>query len=456
MDTSFGDRHDETQIYVSSHKGELAMSNLSAMQRGIYFFAVIYFVFLIAAYVTAKSFELKPVYFLVPLVLLLFWKLGSVLRSRPDYSLESVRLLSYAFYMSLFLVVDIIDIGMPEQIHISFQPLCMAVVAFLYVDYFLVSLFFECSVFLEFIIICRLMGIPFSLENFLMGAVCACICAYGTWVLLGVYTDNADKEKALKMEGSTDLLTGLLNKVSFEKRAKAYLAGRNPDEGGGILFIIDFDNFKSVNDEHGHLVGDEILKKFGQILKKHFRDEDIVGRVGGDEFMVLLVGNMPEESLRQRCNSIEIALKTSKVGDAGNFSCSMGVVIDNAMYDFPALYKLADDALYEAKARGKAQAVRWHSRNVTEPEQKIIYIATPDEGLREKIQQKHGAGYIYMESGRVSEAFNEISLYEKYLEMIYFDYTMKDMEMAQIHKYMDSRPVFSQIPVYDVNLEIQS
>ena len=305
MGESFGERHDETQGYVSSHKGELAAFNLAHLEQSVYFYAGAYFVFLILSYVASKAFVLRPVYFVIPLVLLGFWKIIDLLKHRPDNSLERVRVVTGAFYLVLLLVVDVIDIPLRGAVHISIIPMAMAAIAVLYADYFFVLVGMELAVFLENAFICRFLGGGFSVEEGLICAASVCVSSFFAWVLLGIYTDNGAEEKELKEESSTDLLTGLYNKVSFERKTKAYLDGRDEDDEGGILFIIDFDNFKSVNDEHGHLAGDAILKKFGQILKKNFRDNDIIGRVGGDEFMVMLVGGMPEESLVRRCETIE-------------------------------------------------------------------------------------------------------------------------------------------------------
>ena len=162
-----------------------------------------------------------------------------------------------------------------------------------------------------------------------------------------------------------DLLTGLYNKRSFEEEAKAAIANKTPTDVS-VLMILDFDNFKYVNDTYGHQIGDEVLKAFGMILERAFRTDDIIGRVGGDEFMVY----MPKMSgfFLERADEIsqEIlrALAVLKVGQAEHFSCSIGIATDAGNYDFKKLYLLADKALYESKKRGKACYVRFSSSEV--------------------------------------------------------------------------------------------
>lgn len=162
-----------------------------------------------------------------------------------------------------------------------------------------------------------------------------------------------------------DLLTGLFNKRSFEEEAKNAISAKNPGEVS-VLMIFDFDNFKHVNDHYGHQIGDEVLKAFGMILERAFRTNDIIGRVGGDEFMVYMPSMTKNFLERADEISQEIlhALAVLKVGDAEHFSCSIGIATDAGDYDFKKLYLLADKALYESKERGKACYVRFSSDEV--------------------------------------------------------------------------------------------
>ena len=169
----------------------------------------------------------------------------------------------------------------------------------------------------------------------------------------------------------------------------------------------------------------------------------------------MMTGEITDNLIAAKCDAVEHELNVSKIGEAGGFSCSIGVVKDTAGFDFDGLYKLADDALYEAKARGKAQFVKWESRKVKEPAKPIVYIATPDKAICDRIKAACGPEmYSYMESSVASVALNEISLYQDFLESVFFDYNMPDMDEDVLHKYMNSRPIFAQIPVHDVAREL--
>lgn len=256
-----------------------------------------------------------------------------------------------------------------------------------------------------------------------------------------------DMVRRLEVKSSMDLLTGLLNKVSFEELAQKALDER--DEGEACsMFILDFDNFKSVNDKHGHQVGDEALRTFGSILRNGFREGDVIGRVGGDEFMILMRGAISGMGIAARCERLNEVLKLMKIRDAGGFSCSIGVAVDDGRSSFGELYQLADGALYEAKARGKACFVEWHARNVTPPDGEAVFLASHDPKLRERLKRRLG-GFTYLEAGETTRALNEISLYRRYLKAIYMDYTMPDIAESALRAYIRSSPTFVGIPVFD-------
>ena len=162
-----------------------------------------------------------------------------------------------------------------------------------------------------------------------------------------------------------DLLTGLYNKRSFEEEVQKTIDTQKPEEVS-VLLIFDFDNFKTINDTYGHAIGDEVLKAFGSVLVRAFRTHDIIGRIGGDEFMVYMPQMLAEHLKRPDDISKEILaeLAAMEIGPAKHFSCSIGIGTDSKGYNFQTLYKLADKALYQSKENGKACYVRFSSDDV--------------------------------------------------------------------------------------------
>lgn len=148
-----------------------------------------------------------------------------------------------------------------------------------------------------------------------------------------------------------DPMTGLYNRKYTEIHITRMLS---QDRETGLLFVIDMDDFKKVNDTYGHLKGDELLKKTASVMAEHVPPSAIVGRVGGDEFMMFLPGpydrELGEKAARGLIREISRILSQMKLEQ----SCSVGIAaICQKGETFERAYKRADQALYCAKSLGK-------------------------------------------------------------------------------------------------------
>lgn len=164
------------------------------------------------------------------------------------------------------------------------------------------------------------------------------------------------KREGLRHLAETDQLTGLYNKITTEKKIKEFIE-ENPDTQS-LFFILDIDNFKKINDTMGHVFGDEVLRTIGQRIKMEFRASDIIGRVGGDEFIIFLKGLKEDEIIIREAQKVEKFFKDFKAGGYVKYSATASIgcaVFPRDAADFESLYKAADKALYKAKQRGKNQ-----------------------------------------------------------------------------------------------------
>jgi diguanylate cyclase (GGDEF)-like protein len=166
---------------------------------------------------------------------------------------------------------------------------------------------------------------------------------------------------ALREESNTDGLTGLLNYKGFVDRFTGEFARYKRYRSPLSVLMIDVDNFKQINDRHGHLAGDSLLKLIAQLLASGLRDSDILARYGGDEFAVILPGITAEEAvavaekLRIRVAGASLWLG---MDIAERVSLSLGICgAGESDEDIVSLLKRADEALYEAKRAGRNQAV---------------------------------------------------------------------------------------------------
>ena len=194
-----------------------------------------------------------------------------------------------------------------------------------------------------------------SMLVYLIAAVFAFICIIVVVNIIGKLRNNETK-KVLEDKADTDLLTGLTNKLATERKIKDYMA-QNPNTQS-MLFILDVDNFKKINDTMGHAFGDEVLRSLGQQITAIFRATDVVGRVGGDEFMIFLKGVSDEDSIRKEAKKVENFFRNFQAGEYVKYAAtaSIGVAIfPQEGSDFESLYKAADQGLYKAKKRGKNQ-----------------------------------------------------------------------------------------------------
>jgi diguanylate cyclase (GGDEF)-like protein len=153
-----------------------------------------------------------------------------------------------------------------------------------------------------------------------------------------------------------DSLTGLYRRGVFisslvEILRKACLSGEDV-----FLFVIDVDYFKKINDQRGHVIGDDALVTLGQILKLCVRSTDYVGRYGGDEFVVVLKG-LPEEGIPALAERLRKAVEDHF---AGGLDLTISVGVSSALRgarEAEELLNLADAALYKAKSEGRNRIV---------------------------------------------------------------------------------------------------
>lgn len=167
------------------------------------------------------------------------------------------------------------------------------------------------------------------------------------------YRKNIDKDKKKELLAYFDEMTKLLTKTATRRKISSLLL----ENLGGMyaFFLFDIDNFKQVNDSLGHSFGDYCIREFAGIIKKSFREEDVVGRVGGDEFVAFIpVPNVKwaEDKARELSQALDTGC--TKAEKTWHMSASIGVSVAPVDgLDFEELYEKADAALYQTKQNGK-------------------------------------------------------------------------------------------------------
>ncbi len=160
------------------------------------------------------------------------------------------------------------------------------------------------------------------------------------------------KTKKYEQMASMDQLTGLYNRYKFTELFVSLYSTMTKRNNEMSLIMMDIDHFKNINDTYGHNVGDKVLVDLSLILKKHFRNVDIIGRWGGEEFVALMpTANM--ENSKKIAEKIRLAIKEAKLLDDLQVTASFGVTQIKMGDTLEAIIGRADDALYEAKKSGR-------------------------------------------------------------------------------------------------------
>ncbi len=164
-----------------------------------------------------------------------------------------------------------------------------------------------------------------------------------------IYEINAANEAMLRHKAEHDPLTGVINRGGFDQMSQLLKVQKSPM----ALLLIDVDKFKQVNDNYGHEMGDQVLKKVAGLLRDSFRSNDYVARIGGDEFAVIMVEGTPEQEdlIRGKIGHINRILTNPEDG-CPEVSLSVGVAFSKEGFT-DDLYRNSDSALYQVKEHGR-------------------------------------------------------------------------------------------------------
>jgi len=166
-----------------------------------------------------------------------------------------------------------------------------------------------------------------------------------------------ERLNTLSFQKDHDPLTGLRNRRAFEQCMGLEIERASRFKTPISLCIMDIDNFKSINDTHGHPIGDRVLEQLASILQNETRKIDVTARIGGEEFALILPGTGLTRAQKLLLRVLEAIRETEVVTTAANirFTCSMGVASYRGKQapDAEKLYQAADKALYRAKHSGK-------------------------------------------------------------------------------------------------------
>ena len=234
------------------------------------------------------------------------------------------------------------------------------------------------------------------------------------------------------LKSLTDPLTGLNNRECLEKKM------RELQDAGchGSLFMIDLDNFKQINDTFGHIVGDKTLQLFADVLRSNSREQDIVCRLAGDEFVVFYTDMVDKDTAAKKAEGI-ISLfseKIIKLGYGGIVSVSIGIVIcEENGEEFQELYRKADKSLYFVKNNGK-NAYHFYSKNKENVNQinTVVDLEYISHMMEEGMDSGKGAFSLAYDEFKKIYDFVSRSVNRKHQQVQIVLFTLKIGEMQRV------------------------
>ena len=298
-------------------------------------------------------------YMFVP-VSVLFFLVAFYFRNRRHNSKRCVTILCVAFQVMVYSFIIMMDAMTGAEEHAGFMPVICIMLPVLFTMRLLINygLLFIAEV--VYIVITIQYKTPtvgrYNIFTSLVGVVCAMVMtAFVTWLRLQSYESQLEYQRL----SICDTLSNIFNKQAMIEAANHYLSETNPHTSCALLFF-DLDDFKQINDTCGHLTGDNVLRCVGNTLRDHMEADDIVGRFGGDEYLVLLKNVHTKEAVEKKCRVLDQVLSENCTRVAGTkVTLSIGgVVADDQMVDFDRLLFQSDQILYQAKAlSGKGQFI---------------------------------------------------------------------------------------------------
>ncbi len=161
----------------------------------------------------------------------------------------------------------------------------------------------------------------------------------------------------------TDQLTGLLNRRGFDDAAVPALSAARDTGVSVVAFMCDIDHFKSINDRFGHEAGDKVLVGMADVLRSFARKDGVlVARYGGEEFAALMIGTSEQyaEEIRKACGTKEILIREA----SERVTISIGFTVSRGDVELAQMMRIADQALYAAKRRGRDRVVQADKRSL--------------------------------------------------------------------------------------------
>ncbi len=346
--------------YIEDNKGEVARNNQRTLVMLNVFYLIVLISFIVLSWTTFSSWGVFEFY-MAAAVLQVFFLVFVLARYGTDTrEWTEVNLVCTIFQIYAMTFVGVMSI-FPIEMHqpaVYFAPIGMAFVAVFVFSYRRTRVLAV----LEMILYIIASGLLKEKDVFVIDACSSTLALVMAFFLIRILWNHRIRENETRQQirrmGMIDQLTGLYNKASTEFLCTNYL--KSETFQSCAMMVLDFDNFKNVNDTFGHQAGDVVLREFGRILREEIDEKNITGRFGGDEFFAVIKHTDADNMQRL---AERILNRTRMIGAPNGekpFSCSIGIALekegdhfDNPSHKFDELFSRADQVLYRVKDNGK-------------------------------------------------------------------------------------------------------
>jgi len=281
----------------------------------------------------------------------------------------------------------------------------------------------------------------------------------GSIILLLITSQLRIKEYLSKREymelSIVDVLTGIWNKSACAQKADEYLKNRGKEPFA--FMVIDIDHFKEINDTRGHGTGDKVLKLAGDILRDTFREMDIYGRFGGDEFTILMRNIGDKDLIEERILQFKNKFKRLvKVTLDYSTTVSVGTIIidgQDQLVTYEELFHMADVILKKKKKNGKGRHAIYNKEeyNNMACTQKWMLVADGDFEIQKILTNAFKDEYELIFAHNGEEAKKWITYYRDRLSIVLLDLTNPIMEGYQVLQWLDEHEELRNIAVVAMN-----
>lgn len=347
--------HIRSKRFIEHNKDEIAQSNLKLLKR----MTVTYLVILVVYFAWMSSFktnELMTTLYLIFIAIQCILIFGIWLftrKTKPLYQHVQRACDLFGMLINAFVIfMSVYAFPMENGVYFPVTLICIAVIF----TFPFFQIMFRITLYEIIFLILSFENKSHLVALSDMGASIAAwiVATISAYVMYELRLRDFEIKHLFKKRSSIDQLTGIANKATAEYLCKKQLNTKIPFIPVALL-IIDIDNYKCINDTYGHQVGDEILKAIAKHLALNVPPGDILGRFGGDEFIILLKDARDREKIEKLAHIICSGVQTVVTGVFEKpISCSIGIAICyNSKVGYKELFAQADKALYHVKNSGK-------------------------------------------------------------------------------------------------------